>query len=128
MRDREFVMAWQEFRDRSGEVRLRLNRSHPILADALGVKEQRRDIERVLKFVEETLPTSLIGIRIAEALDSQSTPYESRPEELIRLLRYSLDTMTAAGAPASTALAELTLIEPFCNYPAIVESFRDGET
>ncbi|MEI4872712.1 hypothetical protein Q8G47_28705, partial [Klebsiella pneumoniae] len=34
-RDRAFVMAWQEFKDRSGEVRLRLNRGHPIITNSL---------------------------------------------------------------------------------------------
>jgi hypothetical protein len=126
-RDRKFVMAWQEFKDRSGEVRLRLNRAHPILASALAGPDHRRTVEQVLKFVEETLPTSLIGIRLAEALDRQTTPYESRQDELVKLLRYALDTMTAAGAATSAALDELALIEPFCNFPAIVEALRDGE-
>jgi signal transduction histidine kinase len=126
--DREFVMAWQEFKDRSGEVRLRLNRAHPILASALeGPVDRKRAVERVLKFVEETLPTSLIGIRLAEALDKQTTPYESRQQELVKLLQYALDTMTSAGVSTSSALDQLSLIEPFCNFPAIVEAFRDGE-
>jgi hypothetical protein len=125
-RDRQFVMAWQEFRDRSGEVRLRLNRAHPILASALAGPDGKRTVERVLKFVEETLPTSLIGIRLAEALDKQTTPYESRKDELGKLLGYALDTMMEAGTSRSDALDELALIEPFCNFPAIIEALRDG--
>jgi hypothetical protein len=126
--DRTLVMAWQEYKERSGEVRLRLNREHPIVKDALGgPATQKRAVERVLRFVEETLPTSLIGIRLAEALDEQKTPYEARPEELIKLLTYAVETMTAAGTKRGTALDELALIEPFCSYRAIIESFRDGE-
>ena len=127
-RGREFVMAWQEFRDRSGEVRLRLNRAHPILASALAGPDQKRTVERVLKFVEETLPTSLIGIRLAEALDRQTTPYESRQDELGKLLSYALDTMMSAGTSRLGALDQLALIEPFCNFPAIIEALRDGES
>lgn len=125
-KDRDLVMAWQEFKDREGQVRLRLNRSHPLLVDALsGPAAQKRAVERVLKFVEETLPTSLIGIRLAEALDTQTTPYETRTDELIKLLRYAVDTMTAAGMTLEKALEELIRIEPFCNYPAIVEAMKD---
>jgi hypothetical protein len=127
-RDREFVMAWQEYKERSGEVRLRLNRSHPVLAEALaGAPDRRRAVERVLKFVEETIPTSLIGVRLAEALDRHSTPYETRPEELLKLLQYSLDVMVKAGEERTSALDLLAYTEPFCNFPAIVESFKDGD-
>lgn len=126
--DRPLIMAWQEFKDRSGDVRLRLNRQHPIVADALaGTPAQKRAVERVLRFVEETLPTSLIGIRLAEALDKQITPYEARQEELVKLLRYAFDSVTTAGTSKKQALAQLSLIEPFCHFPAIVEAFRDGE-
>jgi hypothetical protein len=126
--DRQFVLAWQEFKDRSGQVRLRLNRTHPILSGALnGSVEQRRAVDRVLRFVEETLPTSLIGIRLADALDREVTPYESRPDEVAKLLRYAVEVMVVAGASTTAALDELALAEPFCSYPAIVESMRDGE-
>lgn len=127
-KDRRLVMAWQEYKERSGEVRLRLNRDHPIIKDALsGPVSQKRTVDRVLKFVEETLPTSLIGIRLAEALDKQTTPYEARPQELVKLLAYAVDMMTAAGTSRDKALDELALIEPFSSFQAIVESFRDGE-
>lgn len=126
-KDRPLIMAWEEYKQRDGQVRLRLNRKHPLVVDALsGPAPQRRVIERVLRFVEETIPTSLIGIRLAEALDRQTTPYEARSDELIKLLQYSLETMTAAGMTSERALAELVLIEPFCNYTAIVESMKDG--
>lgn len=127
-KDRELVMAWQEYKLRSGEVRLRLNRDHPLLVDALsGPPSQRRAVERVLKFVEETLPTTLIGIRLSEALDKQTTPYETRPEELVKLLRYAVDTMVAAGLTTKQALTELARIEPFCNYPGVVEAMKDED-
>ncbi|MGY1730276.1 ATP-binding protein [Geodermatophilus sp. SYSU D01045] len=126
--DRALVMAWQEFKERSGEVRLRLNRRHPILAGALsGPAVQKRAVERVVRLAEETLPTSLIGIRLAEALDTQATPYETRQDELAKLLQYALETMTSAGTDRSAALDELALIEPFWRFPAIIEAYRDGE-
>ena len=127
--DRPLVMAWQEFKDRTGAVSLRLNRGHPLIQDALGGSaSQKHAVERVLKLVEETLPTSLIGIRLAEALDKQVTPFEARPQELAKLLSYALDTMLAAGQPRKKALDELARIEPFCHYPTTLESFRDGES
>ncbi|MBC7632572.1 ATP-binding protein [Aeromicrobium sp.] len=127
--DRPLIVAWEEFKARSGDVRLRLNRKHPLIEDALsGPASQKRAVERVLKFVEETIPTSLIGIRLAEALDTQSTPYETRPDELVKLLHYALEMMTTAGMARDKAIDELVLLEPFSNFPAITESLRDGAT
>ena len=126
--DRPLIVAWEEFKVRAGDVRLRLNRKHPLIQDALsGPVAQKRAVERVLKFVEETIPTSLIGIRLAESLDTQTTPYETRPDELMNLLRYALDMMTAAGMTRDKAIDELALLEPFSSFPAITESLRDGD-
>ncbi len=125
--DRPLIVAWEEFKARTGDVRLRLNRKHPLIRDALlGPLTQRRAVERVLKFVEETIPTSLIGIRLAESLDTQGIPYETRPDELISLLQYALEMMTEAGMTRASAIDELATIEPFSNFPAITESLRDG--
>lgn len=126
-KDRPLVTAWQEFKDRSGEIRLRLNRDHPIIGHALdGPVAQKRAVDRVLKFVEETLPTNLIGMRLAESMDCKVIPYEARPDELIKLLEYALDIMTSAGLTRAKALDDLALIEPFSNHTPIIESFRDG--
>ena len=126
--DPAFVMTWQEYKARSGEIRLRLNREHPVLANALGGPlPQRRAVERVLKLVEQTIPTSLIGIRLAESLDKQTTPYETNPAELKKLLQYSLTTMVEAGLDRASALDQLRFIEPFCNYPAAVEALKDED-
>jgi hypothetical protein len=125
--DRPLVMAWEEFKARSGDIRLRLNRKHPLIRGALsGPAAQKRAVEHVLKFVEETIPTTLIGIRLAEALDTQATPYETRPEELVNLLQYALGVMISAGMTRSKAIDELAFIEPFSSFPGITESLRDG--
>lgn len=88
---RQLTMAWEEFKDRDGEVRLRLNRKHPVLVSALEEPTtQKRAVEMALKLVEETIPTSLIGIRLADSLDRNPAPYESRPDEVSKLDRKSV--------------------------------------
>jgi hypothetical protein len=126
--ERPLVTAWQEYKERSGELRLRLNRSHPVISEALtGPAQQKRAVERTLRFVEETLPTSLIGIRLAEALDRQATPYEARPDELRNLLDFVLKNMTDAGTTRAEAFEQLRVMEPFSNFPALVRAAEEGE-
>jgi hypothetical protein len=125
--EKPLITAWQEFKDRSGELRLQLNRQHPVLSTALtGPPEQRRAVERVLRFVEETLPTSLIGIRLSESLDRETAPYEAREPELSKLLDYMVKTMTDAGTKRTEVFDQLRIIEPFSNFPALVAAAEEG--
>ena len=126
--ERPLVTAWAEYKERSGEVRLRLNRSHPVLALALaGTTQQKRTVERVLRFVEETLPTSLIGIRLSEALDKQIPAFEAKPEEVAKLLKWMLEEMIKTGARRDTALDQLRIAEPFCNFPALLQAAQEED-
>lgn len=126
--DHRLTLVWQEFKLKSGELRLKLNREHPVVKGALaGPVDQRRAVERVLRFVEETIPTGLIGIRLAEALDTKVTPYETNPDELAPLLLFAVETLTKAGVPRAAAYDQLLFIEPFCNFPEIVTAMKDTD-
>jgi hypothetical protein len=125
-KDRALTVAWQEYKDRSGSLRLKVNREHPVVADALhGPAEHRRTVERVLRFVEETLPATLIGLRLSEALDHQIVPFEDNLSDLQVLLRYVVDVMTKSGLTVADAFGELLSVEPFSSYPEILQAFKE---
>lgn len=122
------VMAWLEFKGREGNYKLRVNREHPVIVEARsGITEQKRAVDRVLTFLEETIPTNLIGIRMAETLDDVVAPYASDPNKLMELLVYSLEVMTKSGMARDEAIATLSGLEPFAGYPALLAAVAEME-
>lgn len=123
----DFVMAWLQYKTRDGEVRYRVNRAHPVITALLEAGGgNKRVVERSLRFIEETIPTTLIGVSIANALDQQPVPFsESRPE-LAPLLRFVFDGLTDEGLTQAEALARIAAAEPFIQYPEVVEAFRES--
>ncbi|MFF5171548.1 ATP-binding protein [Micromonospora sp. NPDC000089] len=123
---KDLVFAWQEFKDRAGALKLRLNRQHPVLQHALdGPPQQRRAVERVLRFAEETIPTTLIGMRVSESLDQQSLPFKHHQTELLALLRYSVETLVKAGQTTEESIRQLSAVEPFASHPQLIEAFKE---
>ena len=122
----DFVMAWQQYRTRDGETRYRLNRSHPAirsLFEASGVRKSV--IERGLRFVEETIPTTLIGVSIASSLDEQPRPFSTAQQDLQPLLQLMFDSMTATGISSDEALERIGAAEPLNHYPELLQAFRE---
>ncbi len=90
------------------------------------VGDQRRTAERTLRFIEETVPTTLIGVAIAEALDNQPVPFAHDRPELLPLLRLVFDELVSDGMSPPAALSRIAAAEPFSQYPEIVEAFREN--
>jgi hypothetical protein len=123
---RQFVNAWVEGKTRDGSIMYRLNREHPVIAEALkGPAPQRRQVERVLRFVEETVPTTLIGVHIADALENQPRPYARAAKELASLLSFTFSQMVADGSEPQDALELLAAAEPFAGYPEMVQALKE---
>ncbi len=123
----DFVMAWLQVKTREGEVRYRVNRAHPVikaLTDSAG--DGRRVVERSLRFLEETVPTTLIGVHLATSLDHQPVPYSRSRPELTPLLRFVYGGLLAEGMDAEEALARVAAAEPFIQYPEVVHAFRES--
>lgn len=123
---KDFVMAWQQIKTRDGEVRYRINRNHPVIATLLESSSDKRETERGLRFIEETIPTTLVGITIADALDQQPTPFAGHRPELHGLLRYTYEHLVQTGLKPAQALERISAAEPFIQYPEIVQAFRES--
>jgi hypothetical protein len=123
----DYVIGWNVIRGRAGSTEYRVNRKHPLVKDALenGLLA-RADVERLLRFVEETVPVTQIGIALSDSLDTDRTAFEGTPaSELLFQLRYLFDRMTARGSSESDSLDYLATIEPFIFHPAVVQAFRE---
>ena len=123
---KDFVMAWQQFKTRDGEVRYRINRHHPVVATLLESSSNKRETERGLRFIEETIPTTLVGIGIADSLDQQPTPFANHRPELADLMRFAFEGLTATGLKPAEALDRIAAAEPFIQYPEVVQAYRES--
>jgi Histidine kinase-, DNA gyrase B-, and HSP90-like ATPase len=122
----DYVFAWQQV-VRHGKVRYRINRAHPVVAEALdGPKPERLRLERLLRFVEETVPIPLIGLSIAQAGDEQASPFEgAASNELAIVLRETLQSLLAKGLRVNEAIERLSTVEPFSSYPALIAELSE---
>ncbi len=83
-------------------------------------------VERALRFIEETIPTTLIGVSIANALDQQPVPFAASRPELKPLLRFVYDGLIDDGVEPTEALNRIAVAEPFLQYPEVIEAFRES--
>jgi hypothetical protein len=123
-----FVFAWLEYRGRNGEVKYRVNRDHPVITAVLdAVGKDKHVVERALRFIEETVPTSLIGVSIASSLDNQPTPFGDSKLEIRQLLDFAFTSLVDDGATPEEAINRIAVTEPFSHFPEIIEAFREAK-
>lgn len=121
-----FVFAWLEHKGRNGEVRYRVNRDHPVIvAVTEAVGKEKRVVERALRFIEETIPTSMIGISIAESVDNQPAPFGDSTREIRPLIEFTFKSMVSDGTAPEEALERIAATEPFRYYPEVIAAFRE---
>lgn len=122
----DFVLAWHQIKTRDGETRYRVNRKHPVIESLFASTADRRSAERAIRFVEETIPTTMIGVSIASSLDRQPTPFGQDASEVEVLLTSVHANLVSAGVASHDAVARLEAAEPFVHYPAVVQAFKES--
>jgi hypothetical protein len=117
----DFVMVWQE-KTRHGKRFYEVNRDHPAWAS---LQEDHplaaKHMEKFLRMLEETVPVPLIALRESERPDAQLKPFEqAATKELEELLKLMYATL-CKQMPPSQAKQQLHFIEPFSEYPEMIE-------
>lgn len=124
-----FVFAWNERMGRNGAVRYEVNRNHPIIVAALDAAGSNRHVfDRAIRLIEETVPTSLIGLSIAQSIDNQLVPFDEAQKDLRPLIEQAMGIYTRGGMSRLRALDTIANIEPFANYPALLQALREEES
>ncbi|REF29692.1 ATP-binding protein [Calidifontibacter indicus] len=123
-----FIVAWEQYTDRAGEIRYRVNRSHPVIVALMDANAGRKnDIEKALRFIEETVPTTLIGVSIADSLDHQPTPFGGATKDLKPIIKFVFADLIKDGYSADEALNQIAVIEPFAQFPQVVQALRESQ-
>ncbi|OBA65319.1 hypothetical protein A5633_04125 [Mycolicibacterium elephantis] len=122
-----FVFAWQQYKDRDGQLRYKVNRKHPVIASLLEAAGPNKNVlERALRFVEETVPTTLIGVSLADSLDIQPAPFGRARIEIGPLAEFAYHGLIKDGANPEDALARISAAEPFSQYPEAIAALKES--
>jgi Histidine kinase-, DNA gyrase B-, and HSP90-like ATPase len=119
----KFVPLWVEHK-RGDKWFYKINRQHPILEDInqQSISEPQKAIEKLVRFIEETIPTKSIYIKEAEEPELQGKPFEGIDQEPIRkTMKNIYDKFISEGKTGETAKAIIANIEPFNHFPHFLE-------
>lgn len=121
----EFQHVWSE-KVRHGKRFYVINRDHPaILAYIDSAASQEKQLNTLLRLIEETVPVSLITIRESEQPEAQCTPFEHVNHEPVReLIQQMFDNLIAVGKSEEQAKATIMNIEPFNIFPQYLELLK----
>jgi hypothetical protein len=115
--------VWEERRVPDGGHTYRVNRRHPIIREALGLKSSRPAVSSAIRLVEETIPVNLITARFSEKSLDQEAPFQRSEAEVISMMNRLARTVCETMTPAQ--IREMLLkLEPFAHYPELVAAAR----
>lgn len=119
----KFVPLWTDHK-RGDKWFYKINREHPLVGEIKEAAKANPDkaIERLIRFVEETIPTKAIYIKEAEESDVMGKPFEGVDQEPIRkLMQQMYDRLTMDGKSPEDAKSLIACIEPFNHFPHFLE-------
>jgi hypothetical protein len=104
-----------------------VNREHLMIQDlkSLAKEKPEQAIDKLLKFLEEAIPTKTIYINEAQGEETQKTPFSDVDTNLIKevlLLMYNNQIMQ--GKTPEQAKALLKTQEPFNNYEDLINELK----
>jgi hypothetical protein len=123
----EYFPFWEE-RARHGKRFYKINRKHPLLEELLSNSgDLKKDIEKVIQFIEETIPVPLITLQESENEKPHGQPFEGIDHLAIKETMQKLyNSYVLNGLSIEKAKARILNTEPFNFYPEYLE-FLDYE-
>lgn len=121
-KQQEFQPLWLE-RKQGQKYSFVVNRDHLMIAEIRHLAESEPDkaIEYLLRFIEETIPTKSVFIRESEQGET-SNPFEETNQEIVKaMIRKIVETQTANGKTVEQIKLLLLNMEPFNNFPELIE-------
>ena len=116
--------VWLSAQTRAGR-RFTINREHPTLKGLRADPARRAAIDAALRVIEEHIPVEAIVGHALEHPNDTLAAFADRDHEVERILRDSLGAMTATGTPPIDALSALAQVEPFDEFPHIIQTLSE---
>ncbi len=118
-----FQPLWLE-KKRDNKWSFVVNRKHLMIQDLKDFAKEKPEqaIEKLLKFLEEAIPTKTIYINEAQGEETQKTPFSDVDTNLIKeVLVLMYNNQITQGKTPAQAKALLKTQEPFNNYEDLIE-------
>ncbi|QTD37098.1 ATP-binding protein [Polaribacter batillariae] len=121
----EYFPFWEE-RARHGKRFYKINRSHPLLNELFSKSgDMKKEIEKVIQFIEETIPVPLITLQESENEKPHGQPFEGIDHNAIKNTMQKLfSSYLLTGSSVEKAKARLLNMEPFNFYPEYIEFLK----
>lgn len=118
----EYFPFWEE-RARHGKRFYKINRKHPLLSELLSNSgDLKKDIEKVIQFIEETIPIPLITLQENENEKPHGQPFEGIDHNAMRETMLKLfNIFISSGLSAEKAKTRILNTEPYNFYPEYIE-------
>jgi hypothetical protein len=118
----EYFPFWEE-RARHGKRFYKINRNHPILNDLLSKSgDLKKEFEKVIQFIEETIPVPLITLQESENEKPLGQPFEGIDHNAMKETMQKLfNNYVSSGLSVEKAKARILNTEPFNFYPEYIE-------
>jgi len=119
---------WEE-KVRRGKRFYKINRNHPLIKDlfsrSYGIE---KNIEKVIQFIEETVPVPLITLQESENEKPLGQPFEGANHDAIMETMIQLyKSYISSGVTPENAKARLLNMEPFNFFPEYIEIIANDE-
>lgn len=124
----EDQFLWEDYK-RHNKRYYKLNRNHPVLKNLLdNANSFRSEIDKALRFIEETIPIPLITLKENENEMPHGQPFEGTSHDLINTtIKAMYQNLIIQGKKTDEAKAIILSIEPFNFYPEYIESLNYPE-
>lgn len=121
----QFQPVWHE-KLRQGKRFYEINREHPLVKSILeSLNGKVNELHQLLRFVEETVPVSLITIKESEQPELQGQAFEDTDQEPVRkAMKQLYNKLVKDGKSKDEAKSIVLNIEPFNLYPQFAEYLK----
>ncbi|MFZ4400591.1 MAG: ATP-binding protein [Bacteroidales bacterium] len=118
----EDQFLWEDYK-RHDKRYYKLNRKHPVLKQLLESENiSKIEIEKALRFIEETIPVPLITLKENENEIPHGQPFEGTSHDLVQVtMKDMYQNLIKQGKNDEQAKAIILSIEPFNFYPQYLE-------
>ena len=123
----EFKPLWKATKERSGLVNYYINNDHPIISEALNNKSiSNSELKSILKLIGDATPVESIIQNYSENPESIELRDEMKELEkgTIKLAQLMFESLSSSGISKELAVKQILNIQPFNEYPQLIEYLK----